>query len=67
MKKVSLKVLTFMAVLTTVGLVGAATDDNQKTTLNQIAGYRQWTRVNREPVQVVTPAVSADVGAGLAI
>jgi len=66
MKKVSMKVLTFMAVLTTAGLVGAATDDNQ-TTLNQIAGYRQWTRVNREPVQVVTPAVSADVGAGLAI
>lgn len=66
MKKVSLKVLTFMAVLTTVGLVGAATDDNQ-TTLNQITGYRQWTRVNREPVQVVSPAVSVDVGAGLAI
>ena len=66
MKKVSMKVLTFMAVLTTAGLVGAATDDNQ-TTLNQIAGYRQWTRVNREPVQVVTPAVSVDVGASLAV
>jgi hypothetical protein len=66
MKKISLKVLTFMAVLTTVGLVGAATDDNQ-TTLNQIAGYRQWTRVNREPVQVVTPAISIDVLAAPAI
>ena len=66
MKKVLLKVLTFMAVLTTVGLVGAATDDNQ-TTLNQIAGYRQWTRVNHKPVQVVTPAVAIDVSAVSAI
>lgn len=57
MKKTSLKVITLVAVLTTAGLVAADTSDNE-TTLNRIAGYRQWTRVNREPVQVVTPAAS---------
>jgi len=63
MKKTSLKVLTLVAVLTTAGLVVAQTGDNE-TTLNQIAGYRQWTRVNREPVQVVTPAVRFAASAG---
>ena len=61
MKKISLKVLTFVAVLTTAGLVVADTSASE-TTLNQIAGYRQWTRVNHEPVQVkvatVEPAAS---------
>ena len=58
MKKISLKVLTLMAVLTTAGLAAAGTDDNQ-TTLNQIAGYRQWTRVNQQPVVVVSDVASA--------
>jgi hypothetical protein len=55
MKKISLKVLTSMAVLTITGLViaGSASDEG---TLNQIAGYRQWTRVSPQPV------VIADVG-----
>lgn len=57
MKKTSLKVLTLVAVLTTAGLAAAETDDNQ-TTLNQITGYRQWTRVNREPVQVNVATVN---------
>ena len=60
MKKILLNVLTLVAVLTTAGLVGAETDDNQ-ITLNQIAGYRQWTRVNREPVQVVVAAAPIDL------
>jgi len=55
MKKISLKVVTLMAVLTTSGLVVGDTNSNEAT-LNQIAGYRQWTRVNREPVQVVATA-----------
>jgi hypothetical protein len=58
MKKISLKALTLVAVLTTAGLVAADTSDNE-TTLNRIAGYRQWTRVNREPVQVKAMAVNA--------
>ena len=56
MKKISLKVLTLVAVLTTAGLVVADTGGNEAT-LNQIAGYRQWTRVNREPVWVVAETV----------
>jgi hypothetical protein len=51
MKKISLKVLTLMAVLTSAGLVAATASDNE--TLNQIAGYRQWTRINQQPVLVV--------------
>ena len=60
MKKILLKVLTLAAVLTTAGLVVAETDDNGFA-LNQIAGYRKWTRVNREPVQVA-PAPAGEVG-----
>jgi hypothetical protein len=51
MKKISLKVLTLTAVLATAGLVVADTSDS---TLNQIAGYRQWTRVNPQPVVVTS-------------
>jgi len=54
MKKISLKVLTLMAVLTTAGLVVADTS-NDGATLKQITGYRKWTRVNREPIMVVAP------------
>ena len=50
MKNISLKVLTLMAVLTTAGLVPAETGDREA--LNQIASYRQWTRVNDKPVEV---------------
>jgi hypothetical protein len=56
MKKISLKVLTLLTLLTTAGLVVADTGDNEAT-LNQIAGYRQWTRVNREPIWVVAAPV----------
>ena len=56
MKKISLKVLTLVAALAAAGLVAADTSDNE-TTLNQIAGYRQWTRVNREPIQIVAAPV----------
>jgi hypothetical protein len=66
MKEISLKVLTFLAVLTTAGLVVADTSDNE-TVLNQIAGYRQWTRVNRKPVkvpvQISIPTATVDLRA----
>jgi len=51
MKKISLKVLTLVAVLTSAGLVAADTSDNEAT-LNRIAGYQQWVRVNPQPVVV---------------
>jgi hypothetical protein len=66
MKKMSLKVLTLVAVLTTTGLVVAETDDNQ-TTLNRITGYRLWTRVNHEPIQVPVSAVAIASPTGLAV
>lgn len=56
MKEISLKVLTLTLALTTAGLIVAETNDNGMT-LNQIAGYRKWTRVNREPVRVVAAPV----------
>ncbi len=60
MKKISLKVLTLMAVLTTAGLVVADTSNNDAE-LNQIAGYRQWTRLNPQPVVVVTDLASVAI------
>ena len=60
MKKISLKVVTLMAVLTTAGLVVADTG-NDEAKLNQIAGYRQWTRVNPQPVVVVTDLASVAI------
>jgi hypothetical protein len=60
MKKISLKVLTLVAVLTTAGLAAAENGDNQ-TALNQIAGYRQWTRVNQQPVVVVSDLASVAI------
>ena len=66
MKKISLKVLTLVAVLTSAGMVVADTSDSE-TVLNQIAGYRQWTRVNREPVkvpvQISIPTATVDLRA----
>lgn len=56
MNKISLKALTLVAVLTSAGLVAATTSDNE--TLNQIAGYRQWARINPEPVKVMTPSTN---------
>lgn len=42
---------------TLVTLTGAALAESDKdaATLNEIAGYRQWTRVNPKPVEVVVP------------
>ena len=58
MKNFSLKVLSLTAVLATAGLAVAQTGSNDAT-LSQLAGYRKWTRVNREPVITVAPP-SAD-------
>ena len=58
MKKISLKVLTLVAVLTTAGLVVA---DTNEATLSQIAGYRQWTRINPQPFEVVTDLASVAI------
>jgi len=51
MKKISLKVLTLLAALTTAGLAVAQTG-NDEPLLAKIAGYKQWTRASREVIQV---------------
>lgn len=55
--KNSFKLLALATMFATAGVILAGTNDDAAT-LNQISGYRQWTRVNREPVQV--KAVSVD-------
>ncbi len=52
MKKSFLNVLTIGVLLTAAGL--ALADSNDTATLNQIAGYRQWTRANPQPVVVAS-------------
>jgi len=53
---------TFLFIVSAVAAAGiisftassANIDDNSQT-LNQISGYRQWTRINDEPIKVETP------------
>jgi hypothetical protein len=49
--------------LVTLGGAALAESDKDGATLNQIAGYRQWTRVNPDPVEVSVPVT----GTGTAI
>ena len=51
MRLSTFKTVTLAAVLTTfsLALVNASEPD---TTLKDIAGYRQWTRVNQKPLPV---------------
>jgi hypothetical protein len=43
------------ATVVTLGGAALAETDKDPATLNQIAGYRQWTRINPEPVEVSVP------------
>ena len=60
MKTISLKALTLTFALATATPVVADTTDNEAT-LNQIAGYRQWTRINPQPVVVTSPTPAAAI------
>lgn len=44
--------LTVLAVTVVMAGLVLADGDDDAGTLNQISGYRQWTRVNSEPVKV---------------
>jgi hypothetical protein len=44
--------LTITAVIASLAL---AQDGGDTTTLTQLSNYRQWTKVNREPVKVTVP------------
>jgi len=53
-----MKTFCFALICATAAMIGSATlaeTDKDGATLNQIAGYRQWTRVNPKPVEVVVP------------
>lgn len=57
MKKTPLQILALSAVLSFVGVVAATARDSsdkasEKKILEEIAGYRGWTRVTAEPLRV---------------
>ena len=52
MKSASLKILAVAAALSPLALMSVAARAGGDRTLAQIAGYRQWTRVTREPLRV---------------
>ena len=67
-----MKTFCFALISAAVAMLGSAAlaeSDKDAATLNQIAGYRQWTRVNPEPVEVLVPvtrtagAIAIDAGA----
>lgn len=51
--------LVLLAVAGGAAVVGAtsAGSDRDASTLSQISTYRQWTRVNSEPVKVEVPVI----------
>lgn len=60
MKKLSLVALpiALAAAFTVAGLAG---NNNDTQVLDQIAGYRQWTKVNADPVKVEVPKTETDL------
>lgn len=54
MNRLSYRVFTLAVSIAVAGTVMAIGDDDA-VTLNRISGYRQWTKVNPEPVKVDTP------------
>ena len=58
MKKISFKLLALATIFATTGGLQARTNEEDDATLNQISGYRQWTRINQQPV--IVPVVLND-------
>lgn len=53
-----MKTFCFLLICATAAVAGSAVlaePEKDAGTLNQIASYRQWTRVNPEPVEVLVP------------
>ena len=55
MKKLSLAALA-IAIGAVFAAAALAVNDKDAQVLDQISGYRQWTKVNAEPVKVEIPA-----------
>ena len=56
MNRLSVRLFTLAVSIVLAGTV-LATGDDDAVTLNRISGYRQWTKVNPEPVKVETPLI----------
>jgi len=54
MNRLSFRLLTLAASIVVTGTVMAVGDEDA-VTLNRISGYRQWTKVNPEPLKVDNP------------
>ena len=50
-----------LAVAATFAAAALAGNDNDDRVLNQIAGYRQWTKINADPVKVEVPKTGTDL------
>ena len=59
MNKLSLAALA-IAIAATVAAAALAGSDNDAQVLDQIAGYRQWTKVNADPVKVEVAVSKTD-------
>ncbi len=60
MKVTPLKIFAVSAVLSSLALASVAARAGGDKTLTQIAGYREWSRVTREPIEV--PGIPVDGG-----
>ena len=60
MRLTPLKIFAAAVVLSPLALISVAARAGGDKTLAQIAGYRQWTRVTREPLKV--PGIPAGGG-----
>ena len=65
MKKLSLATLA-IAVAAAFAAGALPGNDNHAQVLDQIAGYRQWTKVNADPVKVEVPKNGTDVALSIA-
>jgi hypothetical protein len=57
MSKTRLKVFAFAlcGLLSAVALADSGEEINDTTIINEIAGYKQWTRVNANPFVTINP------------
>lgn len=65
MKKPSLATLA-IAIAAALAAAALASNDNNAQVLDQISGYRQWTKINADPVKVEVPKNVTDVTLSLA-
>lgn len=60
MNKLSLAALA-IAIAATFAAAALAGNDNDAQVVNEISGYRQWTKVNADPVKVEVPKTGTDI------